>query len=235
MSVEQGISVDIMVEAGISTMAVAAQDDFIVVNEENCKSVQVNMKIDHQLMKRNFGTQTDKIGVCDSSSQTEISYCNENCDSDDDISSSQETHYPPVSEESVSPQKSYIPRLEEETSETDDCETTVTKETDTSKPQDDKQFLVFESELCKLWKRCVMCGATIVEAAKSTQASLLFVELTCINHHTFPWQSQPLIHRMASGNLLLSSAILLSGATYTKVSAIAEIMNLQFFSEKNIL
>lgn len=37
---------------------------------------------------------------------------------------------------------------------------------------------------------------------------------------------------MASGNLLLSSAILLSGATYTKVSAIAEIMNLQFFSEK---
>ena len=101
----------------------------------------------------------------------------------------------------------------------------VTKETDTSKPQDDKQFLVFESELCKLWKRCVMCGATIVEAAKST----------CINHHTFPWQSQPLIHRMASGNLLLSSAILLSGATYTKVSAIAEIMNLQFFSEKNIL
>ena len=37
---------------------------------------------------------------------------------------------------------------------------------------------------------------------------------------------------MAAGNLLMSSAILLSGATYTKIAILAEILGLCFFSEK---
>ena len=41
-----------------------------------------------------------------------------------------------------------------------------------------------------------------------------------------------MIKGMAAGNLLISSAILLSGATYTKIAALAEIVGLCFFSEE---
>ena len=41
-----------------------------------------------------------------------------------------------------------------------------------------------------------------------------------------------MIKGIASGNLLISSAILLSGATYTKIATLAEILGLCFFSEK---
>ena len=41
-----------------------------------------------------------------------------------------------------------------------------------------------------------------------------------------------MIKGMAAGNLLMSSAILLSGATYTKIAILAEILGLCFFSEK---
>ena len=37
---------------------------------------------------------------------------------------------------------------------------------------------------------------------------------------------------MAAGNLLLASAILLSGSTYTKLASLSEILNLKIFSEK---
>ena len=41
-----------------------------------------------------------------------------------------------------------------------------------------------------------------------------------------------MIKGMAAGNLLLSSSILLSGATYTKIASLAEILKLNFLSEK---
>lgn len=41
-----------------------------------------------------------------------------------------------------------------------------------------------------------------------------------------------MIKGMAAGNLLMSSSILQSGATYIKIASLAEILNLNFFSEK---
>lgn len=41
-----------------------------------------------------------------------------------------------------------------------------------------------------------------------------------------------MIEEMTAGNLLLSSAILLSGSSYTKVASLADILKLKFFSEK---
>ena len=41
-----------------------------------------------------------------------------------------------------------------------------------------------------------------------------------------------MIKGMAAGNLLMSSSILLSGATYTKIATVADILKLSFFSEK---
>lgn len=41
-----------------------------------------------------------------------------------------------------------------------------------------------------------------------------------------------MIEGIAAGNLLLSSSILLSGSTYTKVASLADILKLKFFSER---
>ena len=41
-----------------------------------------------------------------------------------------------------------------------------------------------------------------------------------------------MLEGMAAGNLLLSSSILLSGSTFTKVASLADILNLKIFSEK---
>ena len=41
-----------------------------------------------------------------------------------------------------------------------------------------------------------------------------------------------MIKGMAAGNLLLSSSILLSGSTYTKMASLAQILKLSIFSEK---
>ena len=41
-----------------------------------------------------------------------------------------------------------------------------------------------------------------------------------------------MIEGMAAGNLLLSSSILRSGSTYTKVACLADILKLKFISER---
>ena len=41
-----------------------------------------------------------------------------------------------------------------------------------------------------------------------------------------------MLEGMTAGNLLLSSSILLSGSTFTKVASLADILNLKIFSEK---
>ena len=55
--------------------------------------------------------------------------------------------------------------------------------------------------------------------------------LKCMSGHKFSQKSEPMLGRMAAGNLLLSSFILLSGCTYTKVASLANILSLKFFSE----
>ena len=84
----------------------------------------------------------------------------------------------------------------------------------------------------ELLKRCPECGAIIRKEHTSTQGSLFLVTLKCINGHAYTWNSQPMIKGMAAGNLLMSSAILLSRSTYTKITTLAEIFGLCFFSEK---
>ena len=93
---------------------------------------------------------------------------------------------------------------------------------------------MFKEQLDKLLKKCPECGAAIRKKHTSTQGTLFLVTLKCINGHAYAWNSQPMIKGMAAGNLLMSSAILLSGATNTKIATLAEILGLCFFSEKTL-
>ena len=94
------------------------------------------------------------------------------------------------------------------------------------------KYIVFKQELSKLFKYRPECGAAVIKRNQSTQGSQLFVTLECMNNHKYSWQSQPMLEGMAAGNLLLSSSILLSGSTFTKVASLADILNLKIFKEK---
>jgi hypothetical protein len=77
------------------------------------------------------------------------------------------------------------------------------------------KYLVFENDLLKLFLFCPNCKSCISSLTKKTTGSMLTVTYTCANGHENVWHSQPVIRRMPAGNLLLSSAIVLSGNTLT--------------------
>ena len=100
-----------------------------------------------------------------------------------------------------------------------------------STPDCEKKYLVFDSCLNKLLKRCPDCGDVIIQHEKKTIGSMLSVELTCHSGHTTNWDSQPVVKKKPLGNLLMAASILFTGNTFAAISRFASCFNLQFFSE----
>lgn len=101
-----------------------------------------------------------------------------------------------------------------------------------------RKFLIFEENLDALLHlvRCQHpveppCQAPIVEIKKSTDGSLLKVQLCCINgHNSLKWLSQPMADETSIGNVALANAIVLSGSTYRKLKDLFTILNVPFYS-----
>ena len=87
---------------------------------------------------------------------------------------------------------------------------------------------MFEFCLLQLLKWCRNCGQE-VELNTYVRGTLLTVKGTCTEGYVLNWQSQPL--DMGAGNLLLSTAILFCGLTFTRVANMAQLLNLAIFSE----
>ena len=185
-----------------------------------------------QLMMKSFQTQTYKssfeVILCDQSTQTD-----ENEEIVISRSPAEENpSHEEITKESASPSKdpSYVPSKHELSDDSNNSE--PEEDSKPVNPQNVVKYLVFKEQLDKLLKRCPECGAAVRKKHTSTQGTMLLATLKCINGHAHTWNSQPVIKGMAAGNLLMSSAILLSGATFTKIATLAEILGLCFFSEK---
>ena len=100
-----------------------------------------------------------------------------------------------------------------------------------STPDCEKKFIVFDSCLSKLLKRCPECGDVIAQCERKSTGSMLSVQLTCHSGHTINWDSQPVVKKKPLGNLLLAASILFTGNTFAAINRLASCMNLQFFSE----
>lgn len=81
----------------------------------------------------------------------------------------------------------------------------------------------------QLFKTCHKCGVFIEEQDKTvtTSGSHIHIRWTCLNGHSDEWESCPQLRGMAENNLLVASAILFTGSTYTEMFDWAELLNLQ--------
>ena len=168
-----------------------------------------------RLILKSAGTQTpDSFGLCDQYTQTEPDLFDEEAwffNTEEEPGSENE------SIENLSPQKdpSYIPsKSDESDDDEEDVSMAVPSKLTPQTPQNDNKFLVLMEQLDDLLHPCPTCGAVVSKRQTSTRGSQLCTTLKCKDGHVKIWRSQPMLKGMAAGNLLLASAILLSGATH---------------------
>ncbi|KAJ8333729.1 hypothetical protein SKAU_G00410480 [Synaphobranchus kaupii] len=92
---------------------------------------------------------------------------------------------------------------------------------------DERKWVVNESRLMALFRSCQRCGIPIEDINVSKHASQIKVEWRCLNGHQDKWSSCPDTRGMAENNLLISSATLFTGTTYTEIVDWARLLNLQ--------
>ena len=75
------------------------------------------------------------------------------------------------------------------------------------------KYIVFEDNLLSLFKRCFKCGYKSAQVTSTTIGTYVKLKqrcCACLN--VFVWDSQPFIQNQPACNILLSAAILFSGA-----------------------
>lgn len=75
-----------------------------------------------------------------------------------------------------------------------------------------RKFIVFESELLKLFKQCPVCSMACIPSVKQLIGTMVTITCECINGHRQSWNSQPCSGAMPWGNLLCAAGILLTGS-----------------------
>ncbi|KAF3837440.1 hypothetical protein F7725_004904, partial [Dissostichus mawsoni] len=93
---------------------------------------------------------------------------------------------------------------------------------------DERQFIVFESCIVNLFRKCQRtgCAAEVREFQRMLSGSRLIISTKCAAGCNYTWSSQPTLNRMGVGNLLLSAAILFSGNTYARMQDISDYLKL---------
>ncbi|XP_033725378.1 uncharacterized protein LOC117315337 [Pecten maximus] len=97
-----------------------------------------------------------------------------------------------------------------------------------------KQFLVSESALNKVLSVCRTCGGHCENVVKFAKGTMVCVASVCSQGHVFEWKSQTCHNSMPWSNLLVSSAVFFSGASFSKTVQIFNI-NLQMFSMRTFM
>ena len=81
-----------------------------------------------------------------------------------------------------------------------------------------------------------MCFSRAKITKFMSSGSNLIVKSKCSKGRISEWRSQPKIkNSMSAGSLLLSSAILFTGSTYTSIKKFMEVANIYFFSERTFM
>ncbi|XP_044127705.1 uncharacterized protein LOC122921637 [Bufo gargarizans] len=107
---------------------------------------------------------------------------------------------------------------------------------DIKDPVSENKFIVFESCLdslismipCQYRKSC---GSRLTHKKIRQIGSAINLDVKCVRGHIqLLWTSQPRVNRISAGNLLLSSAIVLSGNHFLKIKMFFDIINIFMIS-----
>ncbi|XP_062592075.1 uncharacterized protein LOC134253565 [Saccostrea cucullata] len=112
--------------------------------------------------------------------------------------------------------------------ESDDSMEYSSEENEKPNAREEKKFIVFQSQLMKLFHTCSKCKSPVVGKIKQIKGSFISVEVECILCNLkSTWNSQPYIGEVPAGNLLISTSIVLSGSIPSKALRMFEFMNVQ--------
>lgn len=101
-------------------------------------------------------------------------------------------------------------------------------------PQDERKYIVFESQLRKLFTTCSSCGSGVVQIFKRESGTLLTMWMECesCSNEGEKWDSQPCLGNIPAGNVLLSAATLFSGGSCTSTLRLLQHLNVASITER---
>ena len=98
---------------------------------------------------------------------------------------------------------------------------------------DEIKYIVFKSSLMELFRKCISCCNECVGEVAYQKGTFVAIKQICSHcGHQRLWRSQPHIRDTPAGNLLLSAAILFSGATPGKTFRLLGYMGVACISDR---
>ena len=77
------------------------------------------------------------------------------------------------------------------------------------------------------------CGKEIKNPLEfHTKGFAAIITVTCPNGHTYSWDSQPMIGNMFAANLIVASAVFLTGNSFTSFLELCDVIQLQSLKER---
>ena len=99
-------------------------------------------------------------------------------------------------------------------------ESTSSSDDEESAQGEDSRYIVFGEKLAELHNFCKQCGSPVVHKEEIKRGSMIGFKIACHQGHEYTWHSQPYQNDMPLGNLLIAAALLITGCTFSKISAL---------------
>ena len=93
--------------------------------------------------------------------------------------------------------------------------------------QNEVKYIVYHRNLMELFTSCSACYSPC-DVQLHTIGTFVSIHQTCPHcEQSRSWSSQPFINGMAAGNLQLSAAVFFSGASFSKIQRVLQVVGLQ--------
>uniref|UniRef100_A0A8C5FP91 THAP-type domain-containing protein n=1 Tax=Gadus morhua TaxID=8049 RepID=A0A8C5FP91_GADMO len=130
----------------------------------------------------------------------------------------------------VKPPPSKRPRLQQQEEEgEEDCleVTEISIDAESTSKHDIRKYIVYETCLMELFEVCPVCKRVCSVKNKVLGTFISVKQLCEYCEYSRIWQSQPLLDSTPAGNLQLSAAVYISGASFFKLQRVFKAMHLQ--------
>ena len=97
-------------------------------------------------------------------------------------------------------------------------------------PEEERQFLVSETQLAQLLQTCYLCGSLCNTVVRGARGTMISTSSECPNAHSRNWESQRCHNGMPWANLLVAGAIVFSGSNASKSLRLFRHLNVQMIS-----